>query len=273
MSRPGHPIGQTRAVTPGLLVGELTDDERRRFDLVHERDRIERVGDSGDDVGVAVDLGDQVGRLAMQRLVATTGLIARSDSLIGPSLTGGHRRRERVPVTLLRPVQRESAVEDPARVLRRLGRVDHRQRRDRLERRRIGRRGEQLTDAAVGNSQHPDLVAQHPWLMRDRLDDVVAVQRLQPLEVGVRAARAAGAAHVDVDHRVPEQRQVRAKAGLRWAVWGRVAVARVLDQRRPRAGAARRMYVDRELRAVTGREVLVVGGIGRGQLPLAGLGA
>ena len=51
----------------------------------------------------------------------------------------------------------------------------------------------------------PDPVVQHPGLAGDGLDHVVAVEALQRLEVVIRAARAAGAAHVDVDDREPEQ--------------------------------------------------------------------
>ena len=51
----------------------------------------------------------------------------------------------------------------------------------------------------------PTLWCSDPRLVGDGLDHVVAVEVLQPLEVVERPARAAGAAHVDVDHGEAEQ--------------------------------------------------------------------
>ena len=64
---------------------------------------------------------------------------------------------------------------------------------------------EQLREARVGEAHHPDPVALHPVLGRDRLDHVVAVEHLQRLEEVVGAAGAAGAAHVHPDDGVPHQ--------------------------------------------------------------------
>ena len=78
----------------------------------------------------------------------------------------------------------------------------------------------------------PGLWCSDPRLRGDRLDDVVAVERLQRLEEVERAAGATGAADVHADRRVPEQlRDLRAR--LRRAGMRRV-VARVLDHRRVR---------------------------------------
>ena len=51
----------------------------------------------------------------------------------------------------------------------------------------------------------PDLAVRDPRLRGDRLDDVVAVGRLQRLEEVERAARAAGAADVHADRREAER--------------------------------------------------------------------
>ena len=100
---------------------------------------------------------------------------------------------------------------------------------------------------------------QHPRLARDGLDHVIAVEALQRLEVVKRAARATGPAHVDIDHREPEQvgdRRDPAVGSLRIGV----AVAGVLDQRRVGPFAAGQVHVDRELGPVAGREVAVAAG-------------
>src|SRR5258707_687938 len=64
----------------------------------------------------------------------------------------------RLGLPLLGPRDRETGVEDAARIQRGGGRVDDGQRRDRRERRRSQRCGEQLADAAVRDPQHADLV-------------------------------------------------------------------------------------------------------------------
>ena len=89
------------------------------------------------------------------------------------------------------------------------------------------------------------------------LDRVVAVERLERLEVLPRTAGATGAAHVDADGRVPERLR-EAHPGL-VGVGVRRVVARVLDDRRVRPFLDRpgQPDVDRELRAVARREVLV----------------
>src|SRR5207302_2222865 len=126
-----------------------------------------------------------------------------------------------------------------------------------------------------------DLVMGDPGLTRDGLDHVVAVEILKALEEVKRAARAAGAAHIDVDDREAERVGDHRDAALRTG-WIRVSVAGVLDQRRPRrstgrgvgeretgrqrdprwqAGQARRarrrMDVDCELRAVASGQVAI----------------
>ena len=101
--------------------------------------------------------------------------------------------------------------------------------------RRPGVGGEELADAAVGDPHHPDFVVEHPGLVGDRLDHVVAVEVLQRFEEVEGAAGAAGAAHVDVDdgeaHQVGDQRDPVFGTGRVG-----VAVAGVLDQGRGRAG-------------------------------------
>ena len=79
----------------------------------------------------------------------------------------------------------------------------------------------------------PTLWIEHPRLVGDRFDHVVAVEVLQRLEEVEGAARAAGAAHVHVDHGEAHQVGEHGDAVFR-AGRVRVAVARVLDQRRVR---------------------------------------
>ena len=265
---------QRRAVPAGLLVGVLAGDEARHLDLLDERHRRERVGDLRLVVAVGADLLEQVDGLAVQRLVGLAGLVALLDALVRPGLALLLGGRLGVVDALLGPVDGEARVEHAARVERRLRRVEHRQRRDRGQARRLPRGGEQLADAAVGDAHHPDLAVRDPGLAGDRLDDVVAVEALQRLEEVERAAGAAGAAHVDVDdgeaHQVGEDRDPALRAGRVG-----VAVAGVLDQRRRRRGGRRagqrdrewerrrardvlrRVHVDRELGAVAGRQVPV----------------
>ena len=206
-------------------------------------DRRQRVGDLRPVVVVAADLPLQVGGLAVERLVLGAGLVALLDPLPGPRLSVLRRGRQAVLDPVLRPFDREPGVEDAARVERRLRVVDQRDRRDRGEARRLGRRGEQLADAAVGDPHHPDLVALDPRLAGDRLDHVVAVEALQRLEEVEGAARATGAAHVDVDdgeaHQVADQRDAALGAvGIRVAVARRTRSAS--EWVRPGAPAPRR---------------------------------
>ncbi len=181
----------------------------------------------------------------------------------------------RLLLPLLRPGDGEAGVEDAARIQRRRGGIEDRQRRDGGEGRRAELGGEQLADPAVGDAHHPDLVIPHPRLTGDRLDHVVAVEALKRLEEVERATRATGAAHVHVDDREPHQVREDGDA-VRRSGRVRVPVARVLDQRRVRRrevgatrngdarreaglarGARRRVHVDGELRPVTGGEVRV----------------
>ncbi len=271
---------QIGAVPAGLLVLPLAGHERRHLDVLDERDRIERVGDLRVVGRVGFDLVEQVGGLAVQRLVGLAGFVAFFDLLRRPCLPVSGAGRFGVLLALLGPFDREAGVEDAARVERGRCRIDHRQRRDRREAGGLGLGREQLADAAVGDAEHPDLAALHPRLVGDRFDHVVAVEVLQLFEEVKSAAGAPGAAHVHVDdreaHQVGEDRD---------AVFGPggvgVAVARVLDQRRvgrrvagrrhagDRQGrevehgrhaglarrARRRVHVDRELRAVARGQV------------------
>ena len=65
--------------------------------------------------------------------------------------------------------------------------------------------GEQLRDPGIRDPDHADLAVRDPRLRGDRLDDVVAVGRLQRLEELERAARATGAADVHADGREAER--------------------------------------------------------------------
>ncbi len=147
---------------------------------------------------------------------------------------------------------------------------------DRREARRVGARHEELRDAGVREAGHADLVVEHPGLRRDGLDDVVAVEELKLLEVVVRAAGAARAAHVHAHGRVAHD-----GGDLRARVVGRVAdrgdaraeegvsldgpaglrgvVARVVDDGGVGAlvGRAGHRDVGGELRPVAGRDVVV----------------
>ena len=87
----------------------------------------------------------------------------------------------------------------------------------------------------------PDLVVEHPRLVGDRLDHVIAVEVLQRFEEVEGAARAAGPAHVHVDHGEAHQVGEHGDAVFR-AGRVRVAVARVFDQRRVRRRVARRRH-------------------------------
>jgi hypothetical protein len=263
-------LDEGRAVAAGLLVGPLAGHEGRHVDLVDEGDRRERIGDLGHVVVVFFDLAEEVYGLGVQGLIGRADLVALLDAFVGPSLTRGRGRRFGVLDPFFRPLEREPGVEDAAGVQRRLGVVDHRQRRDRCQVRRLGGRGEELADPAVGDPHHPDFVVQDPGLVRDRLDDVIAVEVLQRLEEVEGAARAPRAAHVDVDHREPHQVGEERDPALRPGRVG-VPVARVLDQGRRRTArqrrqldpgkdfrhVLRRMDVDRQL-----------GPVARGQVPV-----
>ncbi len=135
--------------------------------------------------------------------------------------------------------------------------VDHRQRRDRGEVRRAGLRDEQLRDAGVRDPHHADLAVGDPRLRGDGLDDVVAVERLQGLEVPPGTPRAPAAAQVDTDGRVAER--LRDGRRRRAAVGVRGVVPRVLDD--GGVGAARRgprqLHVDGERGAVARLHVAV----------------
>ena len=168
LARAGEAARERRAVAARLLVGELAGHEGRHVDLVDERDGRQRIDDLGVVVVVLADLADEVRGLSVQGLVVLARLVALLDALVRPRLPAVGTRRHRLVGPLLRPVEGESRVQDPAGVERRRDAVDHRERRDRGEARRLGGGGEQLADAAVGDAQHPDLVVLDPWLARDR---------------------------------------------------------------------------------------------------------
>ena len=242
-------------MTACLLVGPLARHEDRDVDLVDEGDRGERIGHLGDVVVVRADLAHQVSGLGVERLVGRAGRVAVLNLLPGVGLPAIRTGRLGLVLALLGPVDGEPGVEDAAGIERRLRLVDHRERRDRGEVRRLGLRGEQLADAAVGDAHHPHLAVGDPRLMRHRLHDVVAVEVLQRLEEVERPARAARAAHVDVDDGEPHQVGERGDAAHRPVGLG-VAVARVLDQGRGlHAGCDQR----RELAGQLGRKVEALG--------------
>ena len=198
--RAGEVLGQVGAVPARLLVLPLAGHERRHLDLVDERDRVEGVGHRWVVGRVFTDLRHQIRGLAVQGLVGRAGLIAFFDPRRCPCLPVAGTGRFGVLLALFCPGHRETGVQDAAGVERRRCRVDRRQRRDRLEACRLGLRREELADRAIGDAEHADLVAEHPRLVSDRFDHVVAVEILQLLEEVVGAARAAGPAHVHVDH-------------------------------------------------------------------------
>ncbi len=86
----GEAPRERRAVAAGLLVGPLAGEVGRRLDLVHERDRRQRVGDAlRTVVAVGPHLGEQVERLGVQRLVGLARLVAALDPVVRPPLAAG----------------------------------------------------------------------------------------------------------------------------------------------------------------------------------------
>ena len=154
------------------------------------------------------------------------GRVTGRDPGLGPllaALAGGAG----VGLAVLGPLEREAVVEDAARVQRGVGVVEHRERRDRGEVRRARLRDEQLRDAGIRDADHADLAVRDPRLRGDGLDHVVAVERLQGLEVVQRAAGAAGAAEVHADGGEAEELRDRRRRLATARV--RRVVARVLD--------------------------------------------
>ncbi len=163
-------------------------------------------------------------------------------------------------LTLRRPPLREPAVVDAARSQRAASGVgDDRQRRDRGEVRRLLRRDEQLRDSGIRDADHADRAVLDPRLRGDRLDDVVAVGRLQRLEELERSTRASGAADVHADGREAERTGDQRARLRRRGIRGRVAG--VFDDRRVGAGLGRtrERHVDREQGSVARLEVAVPG--------------
>ena len=165
-------------------------------------------------VVVALDLAEQVDRLGVELLVGLADLVAVLDPLVGPAWPPVGEAGSASWTRSLAHWSAKPVLRMPPGIERRLGVVDHRQRRDRGQARRPRRADEELADPAVGDPHHPDLVVQDPGLAGDRLDHVVAVEALERLEEVEGAARAAGAAHVDVDDREAERVGDRANRAL-----------------------------------------------------------
>ena len=203
--RAGQARGERRAMASRLLVGPLAGEEGRDVDVVYEGLRRKRVGDLGDVDVVLADLRGQVHRLGVQRLVGLALRVAGLDLLVSVGLALARVRPSGFCIVdaVEGPAVCEPGIEHPARVERRLRLIDDRKRRDRGEARGLVLGDEELADPAERDSEHADLVALHPGLAGDGLDNVVAVEPLERLEEVIGAARAAGAAHVDIDDREP----------------------------------------------------------------------
>ncbi len=255
--RPGELTEQVGEVAAGLLVLPVAGEIHGHVDLADEVLGRERKTDRVGPEPFGVDQREDVGGLAVQRLVREADLVAGLDAIRRPRLSAAGRGLG-VVLAVLRPRDGEAGVEDAAGVERAAdGVVDHRQRRDRGEVRRLQLRDEELADPRVRQADHPDLVVRDPRLRGDRLDRVVAVGRLQLLEEVERAARTSGAAHVHADGRVAERlRDLRARL-RRLRIGGRVA--RVLDDGRVRAlvGRTGKVHRHRQQDAVAGAQVSV----------------
>ena len=135
---------EVREVAAGLLVLPVAGEVHGHVDLVDEVLGREREADRVGPVVLGLDLLEDVGRLAVQRLVREAGLVARLDAIGRPRLATAGRRLG-VVLAILGPRDREAGVEHAARIERAPDRVvDHRQRRDRREVRRAELRHEQL---------------------------------------------------------------------------------------------------------------------------------
>src|SRR5438874_1608225 len=135
--RAAEVLDEIGTVAARLLVLPLTRHERWYVDFVDEGDRVERVGRLRYVVRIGLDLVHQVGRLAVEGLIGSAGLIALLDLLVCPRLAAVGSRRLCLLLSLLRPSDRETGVEDPTRVESRGRGVDRRERRDRLQVRRL----------------------------------------------------------------------------------------------------------------------------------------
>jgi hypothetical protein len=197
---------------PGLLVLPRAGEEHRHVDLVGEGRDVEAVVLGRRVVADLARLLDVVDVLAVEELVLRAHGVAAVDHASLPALAVGLGLADHVGD----PRGREAVVQDAAGQHRGVGGADHRQRRDRREVRWLRRRDEQLRDAGVRQADHAGLAVHDPRLRGDGLDHVVAVEELHRLEEVEGAARAAGAADVDVDRRVAEERR-RSSPTDRWA--------------------------------------------------------
>ena len=181
----------------GLFVLPGARQEDRDVDLVHEERRVQRVGDLGLVIFV-VGAHEGIHGLAVELLVVGAGRDALRrldrDLIELPSLSVGRRLIKNG----LGPIEREPVVEDAAGGECRCRRAgDDRERGDCRESGGLGLRREELADARVGEASHADVVVEHPLLVCDGFDDVVAIEYLEGLEEVVGAAGTAGASHVD----------------------------------------------------------------------------
>ena len=247
-----------REVAAGLLVLPGAGEEHRHVDVVDERRRRERVGRRAAAVGVGPDLAEHAGSLQPERLVGAARLVTGRDALARPPLAASRAGRgSGIGLAVLRPPEREAVVEDAPGIQRGVGVVEHRERRDRGQVRRARVRDEQLGDARERDAHHADGAVEDPRLRGDGLDHVVPVERLELLEVVVRAAGAAGAAEVHAHGGEAEQlrdprRRLR-RVGVRRVVPG------VLDHGGvgPTTRGSGQRDVDRQLGAVARGQVAV----------------
>ena len=100
----------------------------------------------------------------MEGLIGRGRCITPLDLLVGPGLAGLWPRRLGILLALLGPGDGEAGVEDPPGIEGGRGGVDRGEGCNRFEVGRVELGGEELADGAVGNAEHPDLVAQtHGW--------------------------------------------------------------------------------------------------------------
>ena len=195
-----------RRLPAGLLVLPRAAHEHRHVDLRREQRGRERVGRAtGSRYACESNAATRLAfwwRSSWFSAHCCADRAAAVDDLMLPTLAVRARR----VVAFLRPFARESDVRDAAGIGEAAVRVgDDRQRGDRGEVGRPGRRDERLRDTRIGDADHARHAVQHPRLRGDRFDDVVPVELLQLFEEVERAARATGAADVDADGCVPEE--------------------------------------------------------------------
>ena len=238
-----------------LLVLPCAGQEDGNVDLAHQQRRVDLVTDLRGVVRVVVDLGDEVRVLQPHLLVVGTGLVALVGALLGPVLSEWLRLFH----AGLGPLDGEAGVQDAAGIQgAAIAVIDHRERSDGGQARRLGGCHEQLADAGITDSDHAHLVVGDPRLSSDGLDDVVAVGQLGFLEEAIRPTRAAGAAHVDTHVRVTESVEQLREGGVVRIARG---VARILDDGRVWTilGFAGQRHRGRECGAVANGDVTETG--------------